>query len=117
MVRTAIADFAYVTTRAQPDFVLLPELYYRIGVAYQQLQEFTKALDAFDESKKAKVDYWPAYAGQADVQAILGRRAEALAALDDGLKAIPDEPNLVAARKRIEAGRGGPAVKAGKPAR
>lgn len=117
MINTAIADFYYVIQNADDKFVLLPEVYYRIGLAHVQLQEPGKAMEAFEQSKAAKIDYWPAYVGLADVQASVGRRAEALAVLDDGLKLLRDEPNLLAARKRIEAPRAGAAAKSSAPAR
>lgn len=117
MIRTAIADFIYVIQNSDAKFVLMPELYYRIGMAHVQLQEPVNAMEAFEQSKAAKNDYWPAYVGLADVQASIGRRAEAIAILDEGLKLLPDEPNLLAARKRIDAPRAGAAAKNIAPAR
>lgn len=116
MIRTAIADYYYVIQNADNKFVLLPELYYRIGMAHVQLQDPVKAMDAFEKAKAAKIDYWPAYVGLADVQAGIGRRAEAITILDEGLKLLPEDPNLLAARKRIAAPRSGAAVKGSAPA-
>lgn len=117
MIRTAIADFYYVIQNADARFVLMPELHYRIGLAHVQLQEPVKAMEAFEQSKATKVDYWPAYVGLADVQASIGRRAEAITVLDEGLKLLPEEPALIEARKRIDAPRAGAAAKSSAPAR
>lgn len=114
--RTAIADFIYVIRHAKQDFVLLPEIYYRIGEVHRLLREHLKAADAFEASRRAKADYWPAYAGLADLQLDVGRRDEARRILEQGLALMPGERMLQA---RLEAlnrpGKGGAAVSAVRP--
>jgi tetratricopeptide (TPR) repeat protein len=107
MIRVAISDFYYVIKEAknnnEDQFVLLPELYYRAGEAYVQLQDYAAAMAEFERSRQAKADYWPAYVTQAQVHMKLGMRAQARELLDAGLKLMPDEPNLREAHKKLEA--------------
>lgn len=101
MVRTAISDFYYVVKKAKPDFVLLPELYYRIGDAHILLGEFAQAVAAFDRSKSIKPDYWPPYVGHARVLETLGKREDARLVIANGLRQMPDEPELLEAYRRL----------------
>jgi tetratricopeptide (TPR) repeat protein len=106
MIRSAINDFYYVVNHANRhhaggSFVLMPELYFRIGDAHVQLGEFARAIAAFDLSQRAKVDYWPPYLGHAEVLERLGQRKQAREILATGLRYNPDEPKLIAAYKRL----------------
>ena len=105
MIRVAIRDFYYVVNEAQRNgesrFVMLPELYFRAGEAYVQLQEYASALGEFEKSRTAKADYWPPYVAQAQVQMMLGMRDEARAILEEGLQVMPSEANLRAALDRL----------------
>lgn len=100
MIKKAIADYAYVLNNAKPDFILSPEIHFRIGDAYVQLKEYPAAIDAFEKSRQAKVDYWPPYAGHADVLLTLGKPDEARKLLDEALKIMPSEPQLL---RRVQA--------------
>jgi tetratricopeptide (TPR) repeat protein len=117
MVRTAIKDFYYVINEArrmgEDQFVLMPELYYRAGDAYVQLQDYAAAMAEFEKSRLAKADYWPPYLAQAQLQARLGMRVQAREVLEAGLKVMPDEPKLREALQKL----GSPAADARKPAR
>jgi tetratricopeptide (TPR) repeat protein len=101
MIRTAIADYMYVIINSDEKFLLLTELYYRIGRAHLLLRESWQALEAFEKSLAAKPDYWPAFIGLADSNALVGRLAEAIAAIDRGLAVMPQQKNLLAARERF----------------
>ena len=96
----AIDDFEYVLRHAPADFVLAPEIHYRIGMARVVLGEYGTAIDEFSLSRKLKPDYWPAYVGEADLLLKAGRRDEARQLVESGLKLLPDEPNLLAALSR-----------------
>lgn len=104
MIRVAIRDFYYVINEAfrngEEQFVLLPELYYRAGEGYVQLNEFPQAIAEFERSRKAKPDYWPPYLAQAQLHMKLGMRSQAREILEAGLRLMPDEPVLVEALKK-----------------
>ena len=105
MIRTAIGDFYYVINEArragEDQFVLMPELYYRAGEAYVQLQDYAPAMAEFEKSRAAKADYWPPYLAQAQLQARLGMRVQAREMLESGLKVMPDEPKLREALQKL----------------
>ena len=105
MIRVAIRDYYYVIAEAQRageyNFVMLPELYYRAGEAYVQLQEYAAAIEEFEKSRRAKADYWPPYVAQAQVHVTLGMRNEARALLEQGLQLMPGESNLLSAVDRL----------------
>lgn len=103
--RTAINDFYYVINNAkevgQPDFVLMPELYYRAGDAYLQIDDLANAIVEFEKAKAAKADYWPPYVGHAQALERINKRKEAREVLERGLELMPGEPSLVAALARL----------------
>lgn len=106
LTEVAISDFYYVVRQARrlPDptsFRMLPEILYRIGDAYGQLGQIAQALDAFEQSRRVKPDYWPPYVGQADLMAKTGLRKDALAILERGLVLMPGDANIAAAYKRL----------------
>lgn len=101
MIRTAISDYYYVIKNAKPDFVLLPEIYYRAGEARVQLGEFADAVIEFEKSRAAKADYWPPYIAHAQILERLGKRREALEQIESALRLMPAEPNLNAAYVRL----------------
>jgi tetratricopeptide (TPR) repeat protein len=90
----AIGDCNYVVERAPPDFVLLPEIYLRMGQFSFERGDVVAALEYFDRSRAAKSDYWPPYIEIAKVNMKIGRRQEAEAALKQGLEVMPGEPRL-----------------------
>jgi tetratricopeptide (TPR) repeat protein len=102
----AISDLHYVVREAnklrQPSsFVMLPELYYRIGDTHALLGNTAEAMVAFEQSRAVKPDYWPPYLGQAQMFEKAGMRKEARRLLEQGLQIMPGEPNLSAAYKRV----------------
>ena len=99
----AIKDMQYVIARAPPDFVLLPEIFLRMGQAAFGSGDVPGALEYFDRSRRAKADYWPAYIEIARTNLSFGRRQAAEAALKAGLAASPDEPNLKQALAQLSA--------------
>lgn len=101
MIRTAISDFVYVINNSDENFRLLPELHYRIGNAHLLLRDPVNAMEAFEKSLATKPDYWPAFIGLADSNALVGRFSEATSILDRGLKLMPEQTNLLAARERL----------------
>ena len=100
LYESAINDYQYVLENSQPNFVLLPEIYLRIGEASMELQAYSSALEAFQRSREIKPDYWPAYVRAATVLTRLGKNADAAALLQEGLTRMPNEPALIEAYKR-----------------
>lgn len=103
-IHVAINDFNYVVDKSSQygsKFVLLPEIHYRIGDAYVLREDYGSAITEFQKSRAIKPDYWPPYVGEAKVMAKGGQRKEALALLEQGLKLMPNQPNLLAAVKNV----------------
>lgn len=112
LIKGAISDFYYVVKNSPPDFVMLPELYYRTGKAYALLGDFVNATVEFAKSRRLKPDYWPSYAGEADVLMTVGKPREAQEMLEEGLKHSPDQPALMRALERARTAQAqGPATR------
>lgn len=87
-------DYQYVVNNATPDFVMLPEVYTRLGEV-ELLRGFPeKAAAAFAEASKRKPDYWPAYARWAEYLRSKGKRSEALEVVVAGLEHAPQSRTL-----------------------
>jgi tetratricopeptide (TPR) repeat protein len=98
----AIQDCYYVIRNVDASFPLLPEIYTRVGEFNMKLERPVEAMEHYEMSRRLKPDYWPPYLGLAQVNSRLGRRNEAIQVLNEGLKVMPDEPNLVAALRELE---------------
>jgi hypothetical protein len=99
---SAISEFQYVLRHAPKEFVLLPEIFYRVGTYHAALGDWVQAIDFFDRSRATKPDYWPAYLETAKLNMSIGRRQQAIEALQSGLQVLPNESQLLEALKRIE---------------
>jgi tetratricopeptide (TPR) repeat protein len=97
----AIDEYKFAIRYSTPDFALLPELYLRVGEANVELQDYGQAFDAFSKSRALKLDYWPPYLRWASVLLHLGKQAEALAHLEEGLRIMPNERALIDAYTRM----------------
>lgn len=98
---SVVKEAAYVVERAPADFVLLPEIYLRMGQAMLGKGDVGSALEFFDKSRRVRPDYWPAYVELARTNLLLGRRGDAVAALKSGLQSSPEEANLKQALDRL----------------
>lgn len=103
LLHSAIADINYVIQNSQPKFVLLPELYTRIGDYQVQMERPVDAMESYQMAREAKPDYWPAYLRMARVQEGLGQLARAVETLNEGLRATPDQPELLKALSQVSA--------------
>lgn len=101
LLSRAIDDCKYVIANTSADFVLLPEIYLRMGEYYERLGQPAAALLHFERSQQAKPDYWPAYLHMAELQTKLGKRAAAIEALSEGLKQVPQQAQLQAELARL----------------
>lgn len=94
--QSAVGDIKYVINGAKPGFIMLPEIYTRLGETYLLLRQERKADQAFKAAIAAKPDYWPPYARWAEYQKFRGRpRDEIRATLREGLRYSPTSKTLL----------------------
>ena len=86
----ALSDYQYVIDHVPGDFVLLPEVYTRKGEAELLLGQPNKANEVFARARQLKPDYWPAYSNWAEYLIKVGKRAEALKVVAEGLSYSPE---------------------------
>lgn len=101
LLMSSINDFRYVLQAAAPNFPLLPEVYLRVGESQLELKAFGQASEAFALARESKPDYWPPYVRWADALVSLGKKADALAHLEQGLRIMPIERALIDAYGRL----------------
>ena len=94
LYQAALNDCFYVLEHAKESFVLLPEIYLRMGQFAIGAGDLVRAMEYFGKSREAKADYWPAYQELAKVNLSIGRHAAAMGVLKEGLVAVPDQPDL-----------------------
>jgi len=86
----AVADIHFSTDKATPGFVLLPEIYTKLGEAYLGLHDDKNAEVAFRTAWEAKPSYWPPYVWWAQRLLKQGKVREALLVAEEGKKNAPD---------------------------
>lgn len=90
----AIGDMEYVIHNTPPDFILLPEIYTRMGQVHLLLKHEPEAQASFAKARELKPDYWPAYFQWAQHLAAVGQKAQARKVLEDGLSYAPSSKTL-----------------------
>lgn len=85
----AVHDMGYVLERATANFVLLPEIYTKLGEAYLLARDDVNAEKSFRKAWELKSDYWPPYVWWAQRLMQLGKTQEALAVAESGRKNAP----------------------------
>ncbi len=98
LIGTAVEDHGYVVRNPAPNMVLLSEIFRWSGEFQGQLKEYGEAFESYRKSRELKPDYWPAYAGHADLLTSVGQRGEARTVLEQGLAIMPTE---LALRSRL----------------
>lgn len=96
-----IQEYDYVIRNSRSDFVLLPEIYTRLGEAELRINNPEKANAAFAMARKLKPDYWPAYSRWVDFLIKAGKRADAKALAKSGLENSPDAKVLIAQYQQL----------------
>lgn len=86
----AVNDYLYVINKSPSDFILLPEIYTKLGETELLLKQPNKANAAFSNARKLKPDYWPAYSQWVEYLIKTGKRSEALELVTLGLKHAPN---------------------------
>lgn len=87
---SALNDYEYVIMNSPPDFIMLPEIYTKIGEVALLLKQLNKANTAFAHARDLKPDYWPAYSHWAEFLIKTGKRDEALRIVTSGLQQSPN---------------------------
>lgn len=101
LLRNIVGEMEYVIDNSTPDFVMLPDVYLRMGEAYLLLKQVGQAAEAFNESRRRRPDYPPPYLRWAELLATIGKKKEALAHLEIGLRHAPASPELRAQHTRL----------------
>ena len=97
----AAGEMQYVIKNSPPTMMLQPELWMRYGEAQLELGNVAAAQAGFEQSRKLKPDYWPAYTAWADFLIHNKRFDDARAVIDLGLQNAPNTPQLMQRRDRI----------------
>lgn len=95
-------EMLFVLRHSASDMPMAPELWYRAGVAYLNLNNPTEAQRAFERARQLKPDYWPAYTGWVDYLIERNVFDQAQALIDEGLRHAPDSPELQQRRDRLK---------------
>lgn len=90
----AINDMMYVVHNTPDDFVLLPEIFTRIGEVSLKLKRYADAEAAFAKARELKPDYWPAYFQWAQYLKTAGQKDKARELLETGLGYAPSSRTL-----------------------
>ena len=97
----AIADYEYVVNNSKPNFVMLPEVFLKIGDTHVLMKNYPKASEAFAKSRSLKPDFWPPYSHWANALELTVSKKAALAHLEEGMRAAPKAAALQAQYKRL----------------
>lgn len=87
-------DYIYVFENTTPAFVLLPEVYTRMGEVELLLGNIAGAHDAYAQARNLKPDYWPAYSEWAEFLIKTNQKASAKKLVETGLSYAPDSRTL-----------------------
>lgn len=88
-------EYMYVVENSPPDFIMLPEIYTRIGDVQLMLKRPEKANEAFAHARKLKPDYWPAYSHWVEYLMHKNKRDDAFKLVVSGLEQSPDAKVLI----------------------
>ncbi|MCG2577758.1 hypothetical protein LZ012_12210 [Dechloromonas sp. XY25] len=96
LLKSAIDEYEYVlNNNKDAEFILLPEIYTRIGEASILISNPSAAEQAFAHARQIKADYWPAYSHWAEYLIQKGKRTEAKQLVKSGLEQTPNAKVLI----------------------
>lgn len=101
LLERAIADNQYVIAHSTTNFIMLPEIYLKIGDSQQLLKRYALAFDAYSEAVKRKPDFWRPYSHWADALVASGNQKGALSLLEEGLRRASNQGPLREQYKRL----------------
>ena len=94
LLTSALGEFQYVVRNSKSDFVLLPEIYTRMGDVQLLLSLPKDANESFARARAIKPDYWPGYSHWTEFLIRSGKRSEAKQLVIEGLKYSPKSKPL-----------------------
>lgn len=99
--RQIVDEYMYVINHATPDFVLLPEIWTRIGEASLLAGDVGDALTAYERARRIKPDYWPAYTQWAEFLVTIKKTQEAKELVGQGLRYAPNSRPMLDLYSRL----------------
>jgi tetratricopeptide (TPR) repeat protein len=85
----ALGDLIYVVQNSPSDFIMLPEIYTKMGEVQILLAKYPDASRSFETARSIKPDYWPAYFHWAEFLRKQGKKNEARQLVEEGLANSP----------------------------
>lgn len=105
LAQLAAGNINYVIERVSPSFILLPEMYTKLGEAYILLKDDRKAETAFRKAWEINPAYWRPYVWWGQRLYQLGRLREAQLVVEEGQKNAPGTKALDQLSKDINSSR------------
>lgn len=90
----AVGDLNYVINNSAPNFVLLPEIFTKLGEVHLVLGNIGAAYEAFLHARELNPGYWPAYSRWVSVLIQTGQKVEAKLLVKAGLAHAPESTVL-----------------------
>lgn len=103
LLQRAVAEFEYIINNCQPSMALMPEVYLRMGETFLLQNKVGDANAAFEEARRLKPDYWPAYDRWIAVLLEIKQYDAARRLATEGLSHSPGQPELTARLQTINA--------------
>ena len=94
LLEEAVDDYYYVVRNTPPNFLLLPDVFMKIGDTHMLQGQIALASEAYAKSRALKADFWPVYIQWARALNDTGNRKAALAHLEEGMRASPATKEL-----------------------
>lgn len=101
IIHQIIAEYYYVINNVPSTFVLLPEIWTRIGEAELLRANYGAAYNAYLKARELKPDYWPAYTQWAELLLSVKKSDDARKLIEEGLRYAPDAEPLRAMFSRL----------------
>lgn len=90
----AVRDLSFVIENSPANFIMLPEIYTKMGDVQLSLKAYQDAYVSYGKARSLKRDYWPAYFRWAEFLSNAGRKPQAKALVAEGLSYSPDSRPL-----------------------
>jgi tetratricopeptide (TPR) repeat protein len=94
----AVNEFGYVLDRAEPDFVLRPEILIQRGRALVLSRSYDDAKQSFEEALKQNPKSVDAWVALSDLYSQLGKSTEAIKVLEQAIEVTGGEHKKITAR-------------------
>jgi tetratricopeptide (TPR) repeat protein len=95
-LKAALNEMSYPFEHGiDPNFVLLPKMYYDVGKVQEALEDYQSALESYQKSIEMNPKVWMTYVAISDLQLKLNKTKEAIDTLQKGLEHKPDSKPLL----------------------